>query len=231
LHGITALGIAICALFAAAGAAHAQAAAAPEYRLHAGDQIAVTMPLTPELNASGPVGPDGRFTVPLAGQVAVAGLTATDAEKSIAKALRDAGLVADARPSVAVRQFGGTVFVGGEVRSPGQIALTSPLNPLQAIISAGGLLNTAKSKKVAILRQAGPASGNVYNFNVREFTKTGKSQSDISLEPGDIVFVPKSGIAEVVLWLDQHINGIIPDALHFNVNLGGGSNVNSTVSP
>ncbi|MCT2399908.1 polysaccharide export protein [Novosphingobium sp. HK4-1] len=199
------------------------------YRLSPGDRVAITLPLHPELNATGPIGPDGRFSLPMAGQVELGGLTVDEAQGAISAALHEARLVANARPSLAVEKFGGTVFVGGEVRNPGQVELTGPLNPLQAIISAGGLLGTARSKRIAVIRPTVSGPGNVYTMNVRSFVKTGDPQGNIVLHAGDIVFVPKSGIAEVNLWLDQHINGIIPDALHFNVNLGDGNNQTSAI--
>lgn len=212
----------------------ASAAGQPaEYRLLAGDEITVKLPLNPELDTSGPIGPDGRFSIPLAGRVAIGGLTVDQAERAISASLREAKVVADAKPAIVVTKYMGVIYVGGEVRTPGPVALTQAMNPLQAIISAGGLLNTARSRKVAIVRQPGAGSGppTVETVNVRDIVRGQGGKAPLLLAPGDIVFVPRSTIAEVNLFVSQYVNGLIPDALNFNVNLGNNTNTTTTVQP
>lgn len=216
-------------LFVGGGQAMAQSAPPVAYKLSPGDEISVKMPLNPELDTSGPIGPDGRFSIPLAGVFPLAGLTIEEAQARIAENLRMQQIVADARPSITVARYGGVVYVGGEVRNPGAIALNRPLNPLQAIISAGGFLNSARSRRIAVLR-AVPGGEGRYDINVRQYIRSGDAKGQVDLAPGDIVFVPRSAIAEVGLWIDQHINALIPDALHFNVNFGdNGNNATATI--
>ena len=59
----------------------------------------------------------------------------------------------DARPSFAIRTYGSSVFVGGEVRTPGAVRLSGPMDAMRAIIMAGGVLETARWRKVVIIRQ------------------------------------------------------------------------------
>jgi len=206
-----------------------EAAAAPgEYRLLPGDEISVKLPLNPELDTSGPVGPDGRFSIPLAGRIEVGGMTLSQAEGAIATALRQQRIVADAKPGIVVAKYAGVVYVGGEVRAPGQVPLTQALNPLQAIIRAGGLLDTARSRKVVIVRNALLTPHRIETVNIRDIVKTGGQSAPLSLAAGDVVFVPKSTIAEVDLFIDQYVNRIVPNALHFNVNVGHGATTTTT---
>jgi len=222
----------LLALAANGAAAQDLSPAAPEYRLLAGDEIAVKMPLNPELDTNGPIGPDGRFSIPLAGRVAIGGMTLGQAEAAIAQALQAAKVVANARPGIVVSKYAGLVYVGGEVRTPGPVPLNRALDPLQAIVNAGGLLDTARSKRVAIIRQAGIGPRRVEIVNVREIVKTGGQTVPVMLAPGDVVFVPKSTIAEVDLFIDQYINKIVPNALHFNVNMGNNNGTPTTaISP
>lgn len=206
-----------------ASIASAQTTANAVYRLVPGDQISLTLPLNPELNAAGPIGPDGQFSVPLVGRVALGGRSLDEAEALVARMLSDKHIVADARPNIAVSQFGGTVYVGGEVRTPSSVRLTQGLNPMQAIISAGGLLDSAKSRQIAIIRpvETGPAV--ITKVDLRDYIRSGNRSAAIVLMPGDIVFVPKSGIAEVDLWIEQHVNKVVPRAFNFNANLGNGA--------
>lgn len=202
-----------------------------QYRLLPGDEISVKMPLNPELDVSGPIGPDGGFSIPLAGRVPIGGLTLGDAERRISDALREARVVADAKPGIVVAKYMGAVYVGGEVRTPGAVPLTGAMNPLQAILSAGGMLNSARARKVAIIRQAAQAPHRIETVNIRDIVKTGGNGAPVLLAPGDVVFVPKSTIAEVNLFIDQFVNGIVPNALHFNVNLANGNGTTTTITP
>jgi protein involved in polysaccharide export with SLBB domain len=221
--------------FLSLGALPASAQSSPDaasyYRLLPGDEISVRLPLNPELDTTGPIGPDGRFSIPLAGRVEIGGMTLGDAEGAISRALRDGKIVADARPGIVVAKYAGVVYVGGEVRDPGPVPLTKALNPLQAIINAGGLLNTARSKKVVIVRQVTDTAHRIETVDIRDIVKTGGFGAPLALAPGDVVFVPKSTIAEVDLFIDQYINRIVPNALHFNVNVGNGNATTTTISP
>lgn len=224
---------ALALLFSPAALAQETKQPTAQYQLLPGDEISVKMPLNPELDTVGPVGPDGRFSIPLAGRVAIGGLTLDQAEVAIAAALRNARVVADARPGIVVAKYAGVVYVGGEVGRPGPVPLAQALTPLQAIINAGGLLNSARSKKVVIVRQATATPHRIETVNIRDIVKTGGTQAPLTLAPGDVVFVPKSTIAEVGLFVDQYINAIVPNALHMNINVGDGTNTNTaaTIAP
>lgn len=211
-----------------ASAVRAQALAQPPapYQLNAGDELAVRFPLNPELDTTGPIGPDGRFTLPLLGRVTLAGLSLDAAEERIDTALREAAIVAEAQASITVGSYAGMVYVGGEVAQPGAVPITAALNPLQAIVEAGGLRDTARSRRIAVIRPAADGTAEVTPVNIREFIRAGSGEGGLRLQPGDIVFVPRSGIAEVNLFLDQYVNGLIPDAFQVFYNLGtGGSGV------
>jgi polysaccharide biosynthesis/export protein PslD len=223
----------ILAILGPASEARAQVGPTPPavYKLLPGDQVQVRFPLNSELDTDGPIGPDGRFSVPLLGRVMIAGLSLDEAESRINRALFDAGIAANARTSVSVANYAGVVYVGGEVARPGSVPITAALNPLQAITEAGGLLNTAKSRKIAIIRPNGTETAVVQTVNMREFARWGRGGGGLPLQPGDILFVPKSAIAEINVWIDQHINKIIPNALNLNWNFGDfGAGPNASVS-
>ncbi len=206
-----------------------------DYRLMPGDQIAITLPLNPELNAAGPIGPDGRVGMPLVGRLRLGGLTVDEAQAVVTRALRDGGIVADARPSLAVTIYGASVYVGGEVRNPGEVALLKAPNAMQAVILAGGMLDTARAKQVAIITPSLTGPARVRTVDLHAYARRGvaATHADVPLlAPGEIVFVPKSKIAEVDLWIDQHINRVIPTSAHFNYNAGGGGvTTDTSVTP
>lgn len=123
------------------------------YRIAPGDELAISFPYNAELDHAGPVGPDGRIAIPLVGNVPVGGRTIDEVAALISADLRRQGVVEDARPTVAVRQYGGVVYVGGEVRQPGPVKLTATMDPMQAVIGAGGLLDTARTRKVVVIHR------------------------------------------------------------------------------
>jgi len=195
----------------------------PEYRLGPGDELSVAFPYNPELNHDGPVGPDGRFTLPQVGNILVAHVTIAEATAAISDQLRIAGIVADARPSVTIRTYGAAVFVGGEVKTPGLVRLTAGMDPLQAVIVAGGMLDTAKSKKIVIIRR-GPDGVPVQHYvDLRAYLRHGLTAGVDPLAAQDVVFVPKSSIAEADIWVDQYLNKLIPfnKSLDYSVGSGG----------
>jgi protein involved in polysaccharide export with SLBB domain len=55
--------------------------------------------------------------------------------------------------------------------------------------------------------------------DLRDFVNLGTTNADMPLVPGDIVFVPRNGISEVDLWIDQFINRFLPFQKDFNYTI------------
>ena len=173
LASIAGIGLAAPVALDAQASRSAATLAPPEYRISPGDELSVTFPFNAELNHDGAVGPDGRFTMPQVGNIVLAQSTVDEAARVIAAALRRSGIVEDARPSLTIRQYGASVFVGGEVRNPGLVRLASGMDPLQAVIAAGGLLDTAKSKRIVIIRRDADGTPMLRYVNLREYVRHG----------------------------------------------------------
>jgi protein involved in polysaccharide export with SLBB domain len=198
-----------------------------EYRLGPGDEVSVTFPFNAELNHDGPVGPDGRLTLPLVGTLYINGDTVSEATLKIATALRAYGVVEDAHPSLTIRKYGASVFVGGEVRQPGTFTLSAGMDPLQAVIAAGGMLDTAKTKRIEVIRRSTDGRPIILYVDLHAYTRGGAIKLP-PLESRDVVFVPKSSIAEADVWVDQYLNKLLPFGKSFNYNVG---NYGNTVVP
>ena len=186
--------------------------AAGEYRLQPGDELDIRFYYNPELNNSVIVRPDGRISLPLADEVEAAGMTPA----ALSQKLRAAYAQSLRRPDVTVivRSFNAQkVFVGGEVAAPGVIQVFGPLTVMQSVMQAGGFKETARINEVLVIRRdpTAPASNPIVIpvdiAAVADGTKTGE---DIALMPYDIVYVPKSPIANVNKFIDQYIRQNIP---------------------
>ncbi len=203
-----------------AGVASGYAAPMQEYRIGPGDELSVTFPYNAELNHDGQVGPDGRFSLPLLGSLPLAGDTLTQATSLITNALRDGGIVENAYPSVTVQRYGTAVYVGGEVKTPGMVQLSAGMDALQAVMVAGGLLDTAKTGHVAIIRHTADLQPKITYFDLHGYTRGSASAKVAMLEPRDVIFVPKSKIAEVDLWIDEYLNKTVPFSKGINYTFG-----------
>jgi len=176
--------------------------------IQSGDTLAVKVFGCPELTQSQVVRPDGKITVKLVGEVQALGLTPAELDAVLTEAYREKVV----RPELAVimRSFGGlAVFVGGEVRRPGEIPLRGRLTALQAIFCAGGNTEEAKLDSVILVRSLGKDTGEIMEVDLTQSTESGTA--DIILQPCDILFVPETTIAKVDRFANQYIYRIVPD--------------------
>lgn len=195
--------------------------AAPLHRLGAGDEIELKFLLNADLNDRLLVGPDGRVTAPLIGPVVAEGQTVDAFRDALRRAytrtLRSTDL------TVIVRTYGSSrVFVGGEVKSPGVLALPGPVDVLQAVVMAGGLLPTARTDEVVIIRRRTDLVPMLRTVNLRQYAGQVTAGDDLPLRSGDVVFVPKSTIAEFDQFIDQYLNQALPFQKGLSFNVGGG---------
>jgi polysaccharide biosynthesis/export protein len=186
-------------------------AAGGEYRLQPGDELDIRFYYNPELNSSVLIRPDGRISLPLANEVQAAGLTPAN----LSQRLRSAYEQELRRPelTVIVRSFNSQkVFVGGEVQSPGVIQALGPLTVLQSVAQAGGFKETARLNEVLVIRRdpAVPADPIVIPIDVAAVVDGSGTNQDIALMPFDVIYVPKSPIANVNKFVDQYIRQNIP---------------------
>lgn len=88
------------------------------------------------------------------------------------------------------------VSVLGEVISPKMIIVKGKLTLVEAITEAGGFNENAVKSSVVVLRgELGALKG--YRVDVTRILKRGDIGLNITLEPGDIVYVPKTFIADI----------------------------------
>ena len=193
----------------------------PPHRLASGDEFDLRVLLNPELNDTKlVVGPDGHVTVPLLGSVLAAGMTVPEFRQQLQTAYASKLRVADL--DVVVHSYGSSrIFVGGEVKTPGVLPLQGPTDALQGVLMAGGFLNTARTDEVVLIRRRADRVPMLRTLNLRRFTGSVSSEDDLPLQPSDVIFVPKSNIAEFDQFVDQYLNQALPFQKTLNYNAGG----------
>ncbi len=189
-----------------------------DYRVQVGDALDIKLFYHPELNESVTVRPDGRISLQLVHEVQAAGLT----PEQLRQHLRDkyAGQISQPEIAVIVRSFTAQkVYVDGEVGKPGLVPLAGPMTVLQSLAMAGGLKDTARTGEVILIRRGPENRPSTVVVNVEKAIDGTDLSQDLALQPADIVFVPKSAIANVNVWVDQYIRKNIPVPIGLYYNL------------
>jgi protein involved in polysaccharide export with SLBB domain len=182
-----------------------------------GDSIEVKFFYTPELNETQTVRPDGNIALLLVGEVRAEGKTPAEMQDELVK--RYSSHLRNPQVTVIVRSLEGRrVYVGGEVKTPGVIPMPGQLTAMEAIMQAGGFnLLAAELENVVIIRYKERQRFG-YMLNMKE-ALAGRDYQPFYLESRDIIYVPRTRIAEVNQWIDQHINKMLPQINWFYVPL------------
>ena len=157
--------------------------------LEPGDVFDVRVYREKDLSGTYRVGSDGSIRFPLVGGVDVSGKTPEMVADVIKSALQE-GFLRDPQVTVFVKEFRSKkVFVLGQVAKPGTFSYEQGMNLIQVITLAGGFTNLAARSRTLITRISAGKERRVI-VDAEEISQ-GK-QPNISLTPGDIIFVPES---------------------------------------
>lgn len=161
----------------------------PQYHIGPGDQLGIEVWKDPALTRTVIVLPDGKITFPLIGELVAGGKTVGQLKGEIEEKLAryvERNLVL----TVEVRQLNSMhVYVLGRVNSPGRMILTSNINVLQALATAGGPTSFANRSDIRIFRQEGGGTV-IIPFDYDDVTAGKNLETNILLRQGDVVFVP-----------------------------------------
>ena len=142
------------------------------------------------------VSSEGSISLPLIGKVKVVGMKNVDAEREIVSILTQDYLVNPVVIVEVVESLSGrekrSVAILGQVQKPGtyEIPPDRKLTLLGVISTAGGFTDIANVKKIKIIRKQEGGKTQVLRANAESII-SGK-QTDIELEPGDVIHVGES---------------------------------------
>ena len=142
-----------------------------------------------DLSGDFTVRPDGKISMPLINDIAVAGLTPEQLRGRVTEAA--AKFIEDPTVTIVVKEINSRkVFVMGQVAKPGPYPLIGPARVVQILATAGGLLEYANEENISIVRtEKGRQSS--YRFNYKDFTRGRNLDQNIELKPGDQIIVPE----------------------------------------
>jgi polysaccharide export outer membrane protein len=168
----------------------------PHYRLQTEDKIEVQYRYTSEYNTVASVQPDGYASMPLIGQVKLAGLTLEEAAAAIC---RKAGeRLNDPEVIVLLKEYVKPFFtVTGEVARPGRVELHGPVTLVEAIALSGGFKDSAQRTQVLLLRKSGQDMAQVKIFDLRKLMSPAGIREDVTIQPGDMLVVPRNAVSRI----------------------------------
>ena len=195
------------------------------YVLGIGERIAVKFYYHDNLNEEVIIRPDGKISLQLIGEVTAAGLEPAQLKSILIekyeKFIHSSNIEVIVRdikmPKVTVivkEQASQKIYVGGEVAQPKLIPINGKVRILDAVIMAGGELKTAELSNVILIRYADSAQPDIYSVDLKKII-SGNSP-DIILKPYDIVYLPRTAIAQVELFVKQYIYNLLPSQVMFS---------------
>ena len=180
----------------------------PKYQLGFGDVIEVKFFNNERFNETLTVRPDGRISMQKVGDIPVAGLTPTQLSRLITKIYGK--ILKNPEVTVIVRNFGGyQVFILGEVNAPGAIPLQRNLTVIQTLAQAGGYKESANLRSVLIMRRNKDGTIDAKRVNLRAKSPEAILKNDLFVQAFDVIYVPKTFIANVNSFIDQAMSGLI----------------------
>jgi polysaccharide biosynthesis/export protein len=150
----------------------------------------------PEISGQLRVDNNGNITVPMAGSLAVAGMTLADAHTAIENKLQEAQILKNPKINLDIVQYADSnVTVLGEVGAPGRLPILGPHSLSDVFAMVGG--ETITAGDTVEIRHV--VDGHVETKIVPYArSKNTPAAQDIIVRPGDTVTVPRAGIVYVL---------------------------------
>jgi polysaccharide export outer membrane protein len=158
-----------------------------------GDIVEVQVFDAPEYSVRMPVSPAGQIAIPYAGLFHIDGMTSIEAAPAIARLFVQQQILRDPRVIVTTEQFGYSVTVMGEVRSPGIYTLAGKKRLLDLLTQAGGV-----SDRAGHVIEIFP-SGSMKNPQTVLWDPTLRENDNAELEikTGETILVSRCGVVYV----------------------------------
>jgi polysaccharide biosynthesis/export protein len=157
-----------------------------EFRLGPGDRVAISV-WKEDLSEETEIGPDGNICFPLIGEQHLEGLKLNEARILLAKQLTS--YFRDPQVIVALKEMHSHVIhVMGEVYRPGSVPFVRGATVVAAVQAAGSYIpSTADIDEVRVVRDR-VTTPIVYRVDLVKIAAG--EDTDMYLEPGDLVYVP-----------------------------------------
>jgi polysaccharide biosynthesis/export protein len=172
-------------------------AVAAEVLLGPGDVVKMTVYGSPDLSVETRVSESGMMTVPLLGQVQVAGIPVAAAEKKIAQGLERGGYLKKAQVNLLITTMTSQqVSVLGQVNRPGRYPVDGKRKVLDLLALAGGIAPEGGDTVDLVRSRDGKTTRET--IDVVDMVRKGELNRDYEVSAGDVIFVERAPRAYVM---------------------------------
>jgi polysaccharide export outer membrane protein len=164
-----------------------------DYLMAVGDQLQINVWKNPELSVSAPIRPDGKISLPLAGDVMAVGKTPEQLAEEVEKKLK--AYVKKPNVTVILTSLQGHAFLS-RIRITGAVAQNISINyhqgmtVLDAVLAAGSVSLYADANGTKLHRRTSRGE-QTYDIRLKDIMKKGDMTTNIFLLPGDVITVPE----------------------------------------
>ncbi len=199
-----------------------------DYRLGPLDEFSVTVFREPELSVERVVvDVAGNANLPLAGEIAVLGKTASEVSDEVRRRL-NLRYLRDAQVAVAVTRATSYIFtVEGEVERPGTYPIPGRVSLLQAVAIGQGTTDTAKLSETIVFRMV-DGQRHAARFDLAAIRNA--RADDPELQSGDVVVVGFSRAQKIYKDILTVLPGVVGIFVAASQN-NGNSNTTPTTTP
>ncbi len=163
-----------------------------EYVIGHGDALDVVFFYNRELNQVDlKVRPDGKISLPYIGDIMAVGKPVSVLDSVLTAQYSD--ILVEPNVTVIVRNYQPqVVYVLGEVGDPGGYPYQKGMTLLDILAQGSGPIRSSKKSAVVVIRRVAPDHVVGIQVDLRELLDEKRFDLNVSLEPFDILYVPKS---------------------------------------
>ena len=196
--------------------------------LRAGDEIQLRFTYNPQLNQRAYVRPDGGVSLLMIGDLQADGIPFAEFEQTVREGyaqyiqgpelsifllstntrriFTEPGDITVLVHTTQPKQ----VFVGGEVMMPKVIEFRDWLTPWQAIMQANGLTDRADPRRAIYITRDEQGRAVTTKLDLSAYVHSGYRNTSLLLRHGDLLIIPRTGIAKLNLFVEQYIRNTLP---------------------
>jgi protein involved in polysaccharide export with SLBB domain len=169
-----------------------------KYTLGPNDVVEIEVMRHPEFSGKFGINQESKLQYKFVGDMNVKGFTKKDLEDKLKVALTQ--FVVSPEVNVTIIEYGSKVFyVLGEVASPGQFVMKSESISLRDAIHLSGLPTAnASMRKCRLITPSENGKSKTQTVNLYALLYYGDLRSNVMLKPGDIFYVPTTGITKLI---------------------------------
>lgn len=196
-----------------------------DYTLTVGDKIGIRSYYNDKLNDEVIIRPDGKISLILIGELNAAGISPSILENTLQE--KYSAILENPDVSVIIRESkhpdltvslidtsSQKIYIGGEVHQPGILPINGNLRILDAIISSGGISGGGNPSNVILARKGQKEIPEMYSLNINSIISG--EMPNFNLLPYDIVYIPRTGLADAANFLRNNLYSLLPDHVLFS---------------